>query len=171
MFTANPWVVYASVVTPLLSAYYLAVGFIFYRHDLKARIASWKNPPVGAMDPELKSEQIEEQVKPDTLQHDPAEITDQENDEAQEPFRDEVMMSKVEELSIHLKDAIKQAHHSGYSKEEFILLFQMTFKEYQAIYGTPFQLSINNLIEAELEKYGSIHLSSEDRVRMWNQVD
>ncbi|REA58156.1 hypothetical protein DSL64_21350 [Dyadobacter luteus] len=171
MLTANPWVVYASVVTPLLSAYYLAVGFIFYRHDLKAKIASWKNPPVRAADPELKPEQTKEHVTADTAEDDLAEIIEQDEDEVQEPFGDEVMMSKVEELSFHLKDAIKQAHHSGYNKEEFILLFQMTFKEYDAIYGTPFQLSVNNLIEAELEKYGSIHLSSEDRVRMWNQVD
>jgi len=70
-------------------------------------------------------------------------------------------------LSLYLKQAIAHAHQGGYSKEELILLFQMTLKEYDAIYGKPFQLSINDLIDTELEKYGSIRLSSQDRISMW----
>lgn len=171
MFTANPWVVYVSFLTPLLSMYYLAVGFIFYRHDLKARIYAWRSPAPQASD--WQPQQIPDPQTQTSAGQDGASPAagGQQTEVSDEPWQNEDMLIRLEELSLHLKQAIQQAHASGYSKEEFILLFQMTFKEYDTIYGTPFQLSVNHLIEAELEKYGSIRLSSEDRFRIWNQVD
>ncbi|TDE18067.1 hypothetical protein [Dyadobacter psychrotolerans] len=175
MLTANPWVAYVSIVTPLLSVYYLLVGFTYYRHDLKARISRWKSPPVQATGFSFKPKQAENEYLEDPVRFDSEPITPtvnaQEGIESQEPWENEGMMQQLEALSLHLKQAIEEAHNKQYSKEEVILLTQMTFKEYPAIYGTPFQLSVNHLIEAELAKYGSIHLNSEDRLRMWNQVD
>jgi hypothetical protein len=175
MLTANPWVAYVSIVTPLLSAYYLLVGFIFYRHDLKAKISRWKSPTIKPTDFSFRSIQIENEYleDPDRFNSEPITptVNEQEGHESEAPWENEGMMQQLEELSLHLKQAIEEAHNKEYSKEEFILLTQMTFKEYPAIYGTPFQLSVNHLIEAELAKYGFIHLNSDDRLRMWNQVD
>lgn len=175
MLTANPWVVYVSFVTPLLTAYYLLIGFIFYRHDLKARISRSKSPAAKGADFQFQPLRPEAEISEETGSFQPEHIiahTDQyEYSPSEQPWENEGMMQQLEELSIHLKEAIQEAHSKAYSKEEFILLTQMTFKEYPAIYGTPFQLSVNDLIEAELAKYGSIHLNSEDRLRMWNQVD
>lgn len=175
MFTTNPWVAYVSIVGPLLAGYYLLVGFIFYRHNLKARITNWKSPPIGASGKYFKTNNVEDGYfqEPDSLNS--KELTPNTDNGyeggSEASWENEGMMQQLEEVSIHLKQAIQEAHEKQYSKQEFILLAQMTLKEYPAIYGTPFQLSINHLIEAECSKYGSIHLDSEDRKRMWNQVD
>ena len=175
MLTANPWVTYLSLVTPLLTAYYLLVGFIFYRHDLKARISRWKSPPATAADLPSRPMKPEAPVieGTDDLQADhfiPM-VSEEQDRSSDEPWQNEGLMQQLEELSMHIKQAVEEVQSKAYSKEEFILLAQMTFKEYPALYGTPFQLSVNHLIESELAKYGSIHLSSEDRLRMWHQVD
>lgn len=175
MLTAHPWVAYVSLVAPLLAAYYMLVGFIFYRHDLKARISGWKSPPIKTNDFSFKPIQVENEYVEDPGRFNSEliipSVNELEDSESEEPWKNEGMMQQLEELSAHLKLAIEEAHEKQYSKEELILLMQMTFKEYPVLYGTPFQLSINHLIEAELAKYGSIHLNSEDRLRMWNQVD
>lgn len=173
MFTANPWVVYVSFLTPLLSLYYLAMGFIYYRQDLKARILAWRSTGLPAAGVPAKPEQSQySQSRNDTGHDDTTGRASLQQDEAlEEALQNDDMIRGRRELSLQLKQAIEHAHQSGYSKEELILLFQMTFKEYDAIYATPFKLSVNDLIDAELEKYGSIHLNSEDRMRMWNQVD
>ena len=175
MLTANPWVAYVSFVTPLLSAYYLLVGFIFYRHGLKTRISRWRSPPVKTSDLSFRPIQVENEYSEEPIKLNSElnipQAYQEEDVESEQPWQNEGMMQQLEELSLHLKHAIEEAHNKEYSKEEFILLTQMTFKEYPVLYGTPFQLSVNHLIEAELAKYGSIHLSSEDRLRIWNQVD
>lgn len=175
MFTTNPWVAYVAIVGPLLAGYYLLIGLIFYRHNLKARIATWKSPPIRASGKYFESnhDQDEYLQEPDSLNS--KDLTPNPNNgyeaESEASWENEGMMQQLEEVSIHLKQAIQEAHEKQYSKQEFILLAQMTLREYPAIYGTPFQLSINHLIEAECAKYGSIHLDSGDRKRMWNQVD
>ncbi|MCE7044062.1 hypothetical protein [Dyadobacter sp. CY312] len=173
MFTTNPWVVYVSFLTPLLSLYYLAVGFIYYRQDLKARFRAWSSPGLAAADFHAKHVQNQYSQSRDTTDHDDITGPDssQQAEASEEALQNQEVIRGYHELSLHLKQAIQHAHQGGYSKEELILLFQMTFKEYDVIYGTPFQLSVNDLIDWELEKYGSIHLNSEDRMRMWNQVD
>ncbi|MEO6684696.1 MAG: hypothetical protein ABIN24_01980 [Dyadobacter sp.] len=175
MLTANPWVSYVSLIIPFLAAYYAAVGLIFYRHDLKARISNWKSPPTRDSDVAFKPLQVEAEYLNEPGKQGIESIIprayEAQEAESEEPWENEGMMQQLEALSIHIKQAVQEAHLKEYSKEEFILLAQMTFKEYPAIYGTPFQLSVNHLIEAECAKYGSIHLNSEDRKRMWNQVD
>jgi hypothetical protein len=175
MLTANPWVVYFSVITPLLAAYYLLVGFIFYRHDLKSRISRWKSPPIRAVAFPSGNVHREDLLTQDHSKAAP-ELTanhanQEDQDQSQQPWENEVMMQQLEELSIHLKQAIEEAHDKDYNKEELVLLVQMILKEYPTIYGTPFQLSVNDMIETECAKYGSIHLDGEDRRRMWNQAD
>ncbi|MBE9462077.1 hypothetical protein ACFP1I_12635 [Dyadobacter subterraneus] len=175
MFTTNPWVTYISVAGPLLAGYYLLIGIIFYRHSLKARVHSWRSPPVSVSE-FTQAGQAEDHSQKRSQQPE-SELTglneyQQEDDYPLEAsWENEPMMLQLEELSLHLKQTIREVYEKDYDKEEFILLTQMTLKEYPAIYGTPFQLSINHLIEAELEKYGSIHLDSEDRMRIWNQAD
>ncbi|MCF0055198.1 hypothetical protein [Dyadobacter sp. CY356] len=169
MLTANPWVAYVSIVGPLLAGYYLLVGLIFYRQELKASIFKSKSAPgkPAARDAKARPAELESFQEPG-IQN--AEL-DADQDQQEESWENEPMMQQLEELSVQIKNAIEEAHDKDYSKEEFVLLAQMTLREYPAIYGTPFQLSVNQLIEAELAKYGSIHLESEDRMRIWNQED
>ena len=171
MLTTNPWLLYASIVGPLLTGYYLIIGFVYYRQDLKSRILKWRSPPAAAQVKPVQAEKVqaeqmqaEENYIPESF-----EAEEPDTDQPEAVWENETMMQQLEDLSIHLKQAIQEANQKQYSKEELILLLQLTLREYPALYGTPFQLSVNNLIEAECAKYGSIHLSSADRMRIWDQ--
>jgi hypothetical protein len=174
MFTANPWVAYVSIVSPLLAIYYLLIGLRYYRQDIKVRILHWRSPPVKAQGIPLTQPPDEEYFgteEPDvsnTPETGPAQIT---GHEPELVWENEEMMQQLEKLSVDLKQTISDAHQKSYNKEDLILLLQMTVREYNAIYGTPFQLSINTLIDAECERYGSINLNSEDRIRVWDQEE
>ena len=175
MLTTNPWLLYASIVGPLLTGYYLIIGFVYYRQDLKSRIIKWKSPPAASHAKPVQAEKVQAEPMLDEQnyqQEDAPESFDAEEpdaDQSEAIWENEAMMQQLEDLSVHLKQAIQEAHQKQYSKEELILLLQLTLREYPALYGTPFQLSVNNLIEAECAKYGSIHLSSADRMRIWDQ--
>ncbi|WP_285544350.1 hypothetical protein [Dyadobacter frigoris] len=110
-------------VAPLLADYYLLIGFIFYRHNLKDKLSNWKSPPITAADAYVKpkkseNEYLQEPGKPSS------ELTafsanDQDDDESQAARENETMMWQLEELPIHLKQAAEEAHEKQYTKEEF----------------------------------------------------
>lgn len=76
---------------------------------------------------------------------------------------------QVQELTAGLKEAIATAVDKNCIKEEFIRSLQLVLKKYHFLKGSPFLVSINNLIASECEKYGYIQLSAEDRVMLWNE--
>ena len=176
MFTSNPWGDYFMILAPLIAGYYLFIGIRFYGRDLKAKLSGQRNessripgpqrnvdipdPPV--FDPPIKGHQEHE----DTI------VPETEGDSDQQPaaWQNEELFDQVEQLAAHLKESIEEAHEKEYGKQDFILLLQMTLKDYPALRGAPFQTAINNLIETECAKYGSIHLRDEDKVAIWKQV-
>lgn len=164
MFTTNPWTLYASVIGPLLAGYYLFVGIRFYREDIREKITRWRSPS-------KRIASLPEQKHKPTPANPIETYTDYDQDENEPVWENEQMMRQLEGLSVHLKESIEQAHQRDYNKQELILLLQMTLKEYPALAGTPFQLSINNLVDAECAKYGSIHLRGEDKMVIWSQVE
>lgn len=179
MFTSNPWGDYITMLAPLIAGYYLFVGLRYYGPDLKkwlffkrhasSRPAGLQKQDYDAPDPpgdvNIAAERAEpgrsadaEKTALDDTDHQPA------------AWQNEELFDQVEQLAAHLKEAIEEAHEKEYGKQDFILLLQMTLKEYPALRGAPFQTAINNLIETECAKYGSIHLREEDKVAMWKQV-
>jgi hypothetical protein len=70
-------------------------------------------------------------------------------------------------LTAHLRDAIDEAHEKQYNKNDLVLLLQMLLKDYSYLKDTPFRVSINNQIEAECAKYGSMLLSEDETEELW----
>lgn len=176
MFTSNPWGDYFTMLAPLIAGYYLFIGIRFYGRDLKAKIAGWRNDSgripalqrsIDIPDPPVFTSQTADQ-----LEYEDTKLAKTDDESEQEPasWQNEELFDQVERLAAHLKEAIQEAHEKEYGKQDLILLLQMTLKEYPALRGAPFQTAINNLIETECAKYGSIHLREEDKVAIWKQV-
>ncbi|GLU56202.1 hypothetical protein [Dyadobacter frigoris] len=181
MFTSNPWADYITMLAPLIAGYYLIVGLKFYGRDLKARIAA-KRRNMGSRvalhhqdfnvpdPPDIELNTITAHAKQDqsVAGKQDAEIHDDTDQPA--AWQNEELFDQVEQLAAHLKEAIEEAHEKEYGKQDLILLLQMTLKEYPAMSAKPFQTAINNLIETECAKYGSIHLREQDTEAIWKQV-
>ncbi|WP_159477685.1 hypothetical protein [Dyadobacter sp. 3J3] len=176
MFTSNPWGDYFTMLAPLIAGYYLFIGIRFYGRDLKAKIAGRRNNS-GKPQSQQRSMDIPDPPAFTTQTADQQEYeytklakTDDESEKEPASWQNEELFDQVERLAGHLKEAIEEAHEKEYGKQDFILLLQMTLKEYPALRGAPFQTAINNLIETECAKYGSIHLREEDKVLIWKQL-
>ena len=78
-------------------------------------------------------------------------------------------LEKVQGLTARLKEVVAEAYHKNLIKEEFFTSLQLLFKNYPFLKGSPYLVSLNNLIASECEKYGYIHLSAEERVMLWNE--
>lgn len=175
MFTSNPWTDYLMIVSSLIAGYYVVVALRFYGRDMKALVTEKRGPTrdISFTDhedfdtPDLPEASFRnEQTETDYDQ----DISDELDDEDVPAWQSEELFDQVEDLAAHLKTAIEEAHEKAYGKQDLVLLLQMTLKDYPTVIGTPFQLAINNLIEAECAKYGSIHLRGEDKVAIWKQV-
>jgi hypothetical protein len=178
MFTSNPWGDYITMLAPLIAGYYLFVGLRFYGRDLKARIggqrrntsraAALQNQNFDAPDPPAG----EFRERPNPVQEQPVgkQQVDEDDTDQTPAWQNEELFDQVERLAAHLKEAIEEAHEKEYSKQDLILLLQMTLKEYPALREAPFRTAINNLIETECAKYGSVHLREDDKVAIWKQV-
>lgn len=163
MFTSNPWADYTILLAALLIAYYLFVVFKFYGSDLRAWIAPRSSSPA------VGGSQLSHQADwPEAASSIPS--GSQLDHFPQEASLKETFSEHLEELSGHLKDIIQEANQKQYSQEDLIMLLQMTLREYPTISGSPFQRMINNLIDLECAKYGSLHLQAQDKVMIWKSV-
>lgn len=179
MFTSNPWGDYITMLAPLIAGYYLFIGLKFYGRDLKKRLTSKRSssgrlanmseqdfdvpdpPPVTFAYERVQHVQKQETpVSPDV----------EDDIDQSATWQNEELFDQLELLAGHLKEAIEEAHEKEYGKQDLTLLLQMTLKEYPAMSAQPFVTAINNLIETECAKYGSIHLREQDLAAVWKQV-
>ena len=80
------------------------------------------------------------------------------------------MFEKAYGLMAHLASEIKESHQKNYSKEDLVLMLEMILKDYRILKGTAFQMAVNNCIETECARYGSIHLSEGETIEVWRKV-
>jgi hypothetical protein len=176
MFTSNPWGDYFTMLAPLIAGYYLFIGIRFYRRDLKAKIAGRRNQSIRIQGPQqsvdIPDPPVFTPLAANQQEYEDTKLPKSEDDSDQEPaaWQNEELFDQVERLAAHLKEAIEEAHEKEYGKQDLILLLQMTLKEYPALREAPFRTAINNLIETECAKYGSVHLREDDKVAIWKQV-
>ena len=164
MFTNISWTNYIIAVILLLIIYYIIIGIRFYSHDLK-NLLSGNQKFKQSSSTELSNAQnfntpiADKQAQPEMFQAGKAfaETID-------ETFLD------VEHLIIRLKEAIANASRKKYIKQEFFLYLQLILKEYPILKNSQLQSVINELIISECAMYGSITLSEEEAVALWNEV-
>ncbi len=163
MFTNISWTNYIIVVILLMVIYYIIIGIRFYSHDFKNLLSGNQkfklSPSTRLSDMQNDNNPADEQEPPEMFQAGSAfaETTDE-------------TFLEVEHLIVRLKEAIANASGKRYVKQEFFLYLQLILKEYPVLKNSQFQSVINELIISECAKYGSITLSEEEVVALWNEV-
>lgn len=162
MFTSNPWAVYSGIITSALSIYYIFVGWKYFRTEIKnlllGRIKKRK----------LDSDTLLKEIK--NASHSSQQDEEIIEDEQQPEWQTEEMFTRVEKLFEHLTTEIEEAHQKNYDRQDLIQMLQIILKDYQMLKRSPFQFAVNNRIDAECAKYGSIHLSEGDKGEVWRMV-
>lgn len=158
MYIDSPWTTYAAVLSPITVGYYIFIGYKFYRQDLRSAFSGKQNRPVKKIQRPAPSISVtEEPQEPEQVQQETIE----------DALPDEETFQKAMGLTAHLRDAIDEAHEKNYSKNDLVLLLQMLLKDYSYLKDTPFRVSINNQIEMECAKYGSMLLSEQETEALW----
>ena len=163
MYIDSPWTTYAAVLSLLTLGYYIFIGYKFYRQDLRSAFSGKQNRPVKKIQRPAPSISVmpEEQIEQLEVEQE----VEQEATEASLP--DEETYQKVMALTSHLRDAIEEANQKQYNKTDLAVLLQMLLKDYSYLKDTPFRVSVNNQIEAECAKYGSMLLSEDEIEELW----
>ncbi len=159
MYIDSPWTTYAAVLSPLTLGYYIFIGYKFYRQDLRSAFSGKQNRPVKK--PARTAPSIS--VMPEELD----EQQEVEQEATEVPLPDEETFQNVMALTAYLRDAVEEAHEKQYSKTDLAVLLQMLLKDYSYLKDTPFRVSVNNQIEAECAKYGSMLLSEDEIEELW----
>ena len=159
MYIDSPWTTYAAVLSPLTLGYYIFIGYKFYRQDLRSAFSGKQNRPVKKIQRPAPSISVmpEEQIEQQEVEQEATEA----------PLPDEETYQKVMGLTAHLRDAIEEAHEKQYNKTDLAVLLQMLLKDYSYLKNTPFRVSVNNQIEAECAKYGSMLLNEDEVEALW----
>jgi flagellar biosynthesis/type III secretory pathway M-ring protein FliF/YscJ len=169
MFTSQPWTDYAVVVCTLTVIYYLIVAIRFYRQEIKNLIKRHLSKP----DRHFSQHSEPDETTSLEMRQQPVDNSDlsgsetDDHDSGKLSAEREQQFQQLEELAAQLKGDIAEAVAKKYSNQELVLLLQMSIKEYPALHGNPFRFAINNLIDVECAKYGSIHLGENDKVELW----
>lgn len=165
MIIEHPWKSYATIAGLSTAIYYTVIGWQYYLPEIKSWLGQRHKPVQLREINSQSSDTTEESVQ---LGIDESELVD---DLSEAPaWQSEEMFETAEKLSTHLISEIEEGHSKEYSKPDLILMMQMILKNYSVLKGTPFQKVINNRIEAECAKYGSIHLSEGDIIEVWRMV-
>ena len=168
MVIEHPWKTYAIVT--LLSAlfYYSFLGWRFFLPDIKVwikrqrQLHNRESTSIATSAP-MQAENTEEEI---ILFSTSSEL----EDSGPPPWQNEEMFEKAHRLMAHLASEIKEAHQKNYCKEDLLLMLEMILKDYKVLKGTAFQRAVNNCIETECARYGSIHLSEGETIEVWRKV-
>lgn len=160
MVKESPWHYYAVSVMSIIALYYLWVAWKFYQQEIKDAIKFGRQRKRRPVDPPI--DEIDSDEESPEEEH--------EAEEELPAWQNEQLFADVEKLAEHLIVEIEEAHRKDYTRQDLIQMLQMILKEYPTLKGTPFQIAVNNRIEAECAKYGSIHLSEGDKREVWSMV-
>lgn len=166
MFTNISWTDYIVVIIVLLAIYYLFIGIRFYSRDLRYFLTSRRKGNIRSSHNEA-ADDMSLSNPGETFEGAKSELSMADGSFAQtsdDTFQD------IERLIIRLKEAIADAGTKQYIRQEFFLLLQLILKEYPHLKDSPFQSAIIELIISEFGKYGSIAISEEEVVMLWNEV-
>lgn len=163
MSTSNPWAVYAAILAGALLIYYAFVGWKYFRTEINSLLRG--RPRKRQVDSYTLSKEIKKTSDPNQQ----GEVIIDEEDEQPE-WQNEEMFAKVENLYQYLTTEIEEAHQKGYDRQDLIQMLQIILKDYQVLKRSPFQFAVNNRIDAECAKYGSIHLSEGDKGEVWGML-
>ena len=166
MFTSISWVDYLTIIIILLGVYYLFIAIRYYSNELKQLLPANRRVANSAVH---ESELEKSPDRSSKLKSNQTELFDNEKTSVDFGNVNDDIFYHVEQLTIQLKERIAEAADKKYIKEEFILSLQLLTKKYHFLKGSSFFTALNNLIASECEKYDYVHLTEDDRLRLWNE--
>ncbi|QRY55572.1 hypothetical protein [Sphingobacterium siyangense] len=157
MLTDITWKDYLIGVSITISIYYLFVGLRYFYPEIRNLLGSKGklregDGIYGRTDNEAV---LEEDV--------------QERINAIEAFTDDDF-AEVEHLIERIKLALAYSPADKVEKVELLHCFRLMFSEYPSIRNSSLRLSINELVAAECEKYGTATLSQEEVDELWQEA-
>lgn len=159
MFTNISWTDYSIVVAILGSLYYLFIGLRYYPTELKELLSGKRKLHFRVPEFNKKNEtgwpslQTEEQDGDNSILN----TTDD-------------TFNEVEALIAALKENIEKASKKQFIKQEFNYSLKVILKNYPQIRDSRFRSAIDELLLSECEKHGTITLSEDDIVRLWDDA-
>jgi hypothetical protein len=169
MIIEHPWKTYVIVAALSVLIYYTFLSWRLFLPDIKAWIHRRKQPAHRHSTAPIANSIPNEDERFDKERMRFSESSQLEDDEPP-AWQNEEMFEKAQGLMAHLASEIKEAHQKKYSKQDLLLMLQMILKDYIVLQGTAFQTAVNNYIETECARYGSIHLSEGERIEVWRKV-
>lgn len=154
------WTDYSLAVAVIGIVYYLIVGALFYRQEIKTFSARKTSFGSGRRSLPRAANQLSE---PEAVESEKAE-------RKRPPWQNEEVFGKVEELAQQIRISISEACQKGYERRDLIFLIQLLIKYFSAIKGSPFRPAIDNVITSESAKYGFINLSAVELEEVWKEV-
>lgn len=159
MFTNISWTDYSILIVLLGSLYYLFVGLRYYPTELKELLSGKRK--LNFRIPEFKKKN---EAGWPSLQTEVQDGDDSFGNTTDDTF------NEVESLIAELKENIEKASKKQFIKQEFSYSLKVILKNYPQIQNSPFRSAIDELILSECEKHGTITLSEDDIVRLWDDA-
>jgi len=158
MLDGITWLEYLTAVIIIVIIYYLVIALRYYPKELKRYLSG-------------KRKKIEEsEVHWETANDNrPTMKADEANSLLSDEESTEKAFASAEELSNQIRITVREAADKSLSKEDLHLLLGTLIDDYPQFRGNAFQVAINNVINTELEKYGSVPLSAVELDGLWEE--
>jgi len=129
--------------------YYIAVGWLYYKHDIKQLINKKKIIGVQTVASFYQSTSSATSITDNTTGNNIP------------------LNTLFDELIQKLSKVISKADKNNFLREELVFSLQLIIEEYLQLHETDFEVPINNYIQTEIENICSIHLSDEELKLLW----
>jgi hypothetical protein len=145
MVAAISWGSYITLVSISVIAYYLIIGFRYYRDDILQVISGRKIMPT---EPALR-------------------LGTPHQDNLQQAFQQQEIFQLSESLSDEVRAFLNQAGRQGLDKVDIMRRLKSLFAKYPSIKDSAFHELLNEVVLTESKTICSIHLSEQELSELW----
>ncbi|MFC0318655.1 MULTISPECIES: hypothetical protein [Olivibacter] len=156
MLNGITWSEYLTALFIAVIIYYLLIALRYYPKELKRCLSG-------------KRKGNEEQEEDFDTESGSATKADEVHNLFSDEESTEKAFASAEELSNQIRITVMEAVDKSLSKDNLCLLLGTLLDDYPQFRDNAFQVAINNVINTELEKYGSVPLSAVELDGLWKE--
>lgn len=158
MFSNISWGTYLTAVIFILIAWYLFIGYRYYRQDISGLVAGKRKLPL--FQPLSPPTNIAESAAAAALQSP--------EEDRQHPAGPDLLYDEVDRLIHRMKTVVSALAANQIPKQEFLIQVRALYQEFPAVANSAFVESISELLVSECDSIGSFTLSMEEASELWN---
>lgn len=163
MLSHISWTEYLLIILLLLVIWYVFIGLQFYSVELKDLLTGKRK--IELLIPKKAKEKMNSDNPSKTLGGE--QIDKPLQKEASLTEKPDNTFKEIENLIEKLKEAIADASHKKYIRQELFHYLQLIIKEYPGLKNSSYRPTINEFIVSECEKQGSIAMNEEEAEMLW----